>query len=87
MISIANKHGENIVGILEKKPHVNNSNYNERVILIAHGALGHKNAFFLKQLAESLPYSSFRFDFRGSGESSGDFHYANFEADVEIYIL
>ncbi|CAO3644320.1 unnamed protein product [Cunninghamella blakesleeana] len=82
-VSISNKRGENIVGVLEKKPQTNNPNLNKRLILIAHGALEHKNVPLLKQLAENLPYSNFRFDFRGYGESSGEFHYANFEADIE----
>lgn len=43
-VSITNKHSENIVGILEKKPQTNDPNLNKRLILIAHGALGNLNS-------------------------------------------
>lgn len=39
--------------------------------------LGHKNYLFQRLLAEKLPYSSFRLDFRGNGESGGQPGYAN----------
>lgn len=39
--------------------------------------LGHKDYLFHRVLAQELPYSSFRFDFRGNGESTGEPGYAN----------
>lgn len=38
---------------------------------------GHKDYLFHRLLAQELPYSSFRFDFRGNGESTGEPGYAN----------
>lgn len=38
---------------------------------------GHKNYLFQRLLGEKLPYSSFRFDFRGNGDSSGTAGYGN----------
>lgn len=39
--------------------------------------IGHKDYLFQRLLAEKLPYSSFRFDFRGNGESGGSPGYCN----------
>lgn len=44
--------------------------------------LGHKDYLFHRLLAQELPYSSFRFDFRGNGESTGEPGYANMEVRV-----
>lgn len=43
---------------------------------------GHKNYLFQPLLAEKLPYSSFRFDFRGNGDSEGEAGYANMAVGV-----
>ncbi|KAI8084984.1 ectomycorrhiza-regulated esterase, partial [Halteromyces radiatus] len=72
-----------IVGILEEKPERDLTRTKPRLILIAHGALGHKNYLYQRLLAEKLPYSSFRFDFRGNGDSSGEARYSNFAEDTE----
>lgn len=39
--------------------------------------LGHKDYLYHRLLAQELPYSTFRFDFRGNGESTGEPGYAN----------
>ncbi|KAG2209793.1 hypothetical protein INT47_001941 [Mucor saturninus] len=44
---------------------------------------GHKDYLYHRLLAEKLPYSSFRFDFRGNGESTGQPGYANILEDTE----
>ncbi|CAO3689494.1 unnamed protein product [Umbelopsis ramanniana] len=45
--------------------------------------MGHKNYLFQKLLAEKLPYESFRFDFRGNGDSDGTTRFGNINDDVE----
>ncbi|KAI8799978.1 Alpha/Beta hydrolase protein [Cladochytrium replicatum] len=40
------------------------------VVLILHGYLGHKDYLHQRLLAKCLPFPSFRFDFRGNGEST-----------------
>ncbi|KAI9266943.1 hypothetical protein BY458DRAFT_512293 [Sporodiniella umbellata] len=61
------KDQQKLVGILETK-----SEEDKRLVLIVHGEQGHKNALYQKTLAKQLPYSSFRFDFHGNGDSSGN---------------
>ncbi|KAL1928938.1 hypothetical protein VTP01DRAFT_1997 [Rhizomucor pusillus] len=83
-ISIRNDRGETIVGILENKKDILDAGRDRpRLVLIAHGVLGHKNYLFQRLLAEKLPYSSFRLDFRGNGESGGQPGYANMAEDAE----
>lgn len=82
-ISIKNEHDEIIVGILEKKDAIDAGRSQPRLVLITHGVLGHKDYLFHRVLAQELPYSSFRFDFRGNGESTGEPGYANMEEDTE----
>ncbi|CEI95297.1 hypothetical protein RMCBS344292_09487 [Rhizopus microsporus] len=82
-ISIQNDRGEIIVGILEKKEAIDLGRTRPRLVLITHGVLGHKDYLFHRLLAQELPYSSFRFDFRGNGESTGEPGYANMKEDVE----
>ncbi|KAG8983357.1 hypothetical protein FRB90_006093, partial [Tulasnella sp. 427] len=55
------------------------------VALIFHGAVGHKDYLFFRQLAERLPIDSCRFDFRGNHESNGTWHLGEkgFVNDVE----
>lgn len=57
----------------------------KRIILICHGVFGHKDYLFQPQLAQSLDFfgSSFRFDFRGNGDSSGELKYAKYQEDWE----
>ncbi|RCI04710.1 hypothetical protein CU098_004966 [Rhizopus stolonifer] len=82
-ISIQNEHGENIVGIFEKKEMVDRCRSRPRIVFITHGVLGHKDYLYHRLLAQELPYSTFRFDFRGNGESTGEPGYANVAEDVE----
>ncbi|CAO3686967.1 unnamed protein product [Rhizopus stolonifer] len=82
-ISIQNEHGENIVGIFEKKETIDRCRSRPRIIFITHGVLGHKDYLYHRLLAQELPYSTFRFDFRGNGESTGEPGYANVAEDVE----
>ncbi|KAI8391055.1 uncharacterized protein BYT42DRAFT_180669 [Radiomyces spectabilis] len=82
-ITIVNDRGESIVGILEKKPTIDIHRAQPRLILITHGVLGHKDYLFQRLMAQELPYSTFRFDFRGNGESGGEPGYANMTEDTE----
>jgi len=47
------------------------------------GNAGHKNYLFLPRLAQQLDaelgLASYRFDFRGNGDSDGNINYADFE--------
>ncbi|KAJ3124431.1 hypothetical protein HK100_011241 [Physocladia obscura] len=48
------------------------SGSNQPIVIICHGIKAHKNnPSLLSLLADNLPVSSLRFDFRGSGDSSG----------------
>ncbi|KAI8384055.1 hypothetical protein BD560DRAFT_293266, partial [Blakeslea trispora] len=71
-----------IVGILQEKP-VLNATQQPRLALIVHGVLGHKDYLFQRLLAQELPLSSFRFDLRGNGESTGSPGFANMLEDTE----
>ncbi|CAO3597786.1 unnamed protein product [Absidia cylindrospora] len=82
-LSIVNPQGETIVGILNTKLGVDTGRQQPRIILIGHGDLGHKDGLFFGLLAQGLPYSSFRFDFRGNGESDGKPGYANMKEDAD----
>ncbi|KAI9317669.1 hypothetical protein BX666DRAFT_1656955 [Dichotomocladium elegans] len=84
-IEIQNDKGETIVGLLEEKHAIDAGRERPRLVLIGHGAQGHKNYLFQKLLAQKLPYSSFRWDFRGNGDSSGRAGFANIAEDVEDY--
>lgn len=78
-LRILNEHNEAIVGILEKKPESDISREKPRLAIIAHGILGHKDYLFQRALAQKLPVSTFRLDFRGNGESEGQGGYANIQ--------
>ncbi|ORZ25518.1 hypothetical protein BCR42DRAFT_9580 [Absidia repens] len=82
-LNIVNNHGESIVGILETKSAIDAGRQQPRIILISHGVLGHKDYLFFRLLAEELPFSSFRFDFRGNGESDGKAGYAHMKEDAD----
>ncbi|KAF7728142.1 hypothetical protein EC973_006657 [Apophysomyces ossiformis] len=81
-ISIENRQGEKLVGILEEKSGGDRQG-KPQLAIICHGVLGHKDYLFHRLLAEKLPFSSFRFDFRGNGESEGEAGYANMAEDAE----
>ncbi|KAG1117205.1 hypothetical protein G6F42_013497 [Rhizopus arrhizus] len=82
-LSILNEKNEAIVGILEKKPEIDKDRPQPRVVLIVHGILGHKDYLFQRVLAQTLPITSFRFDFRGNGESGGSPGYCNILEDTD----
>ncbi|CEI89058.1 hypothetical protein RMCBS344292_03431 [Rhizopus microsporus] len=76
-VHITNGNGEQIVGILQE-------NFREkRLVLIVHGEQGHKNHLYQESLAKQLPYSSFRFDFCGNGDSDGQPGYDHIEKDAD----
>ncbi|CAI2172911.1 15257_t:CDS:10 [Funneliformis geosporum] len=82
-IYIKNDKGQTIIGILERKS-PNKSTKGTKVGIICHGAQAHKNFSFQPELAKKLPFDSYRFDFRGSGES--DFisiDYGNVKNEIE----
>lgn len=53
------------------------------IVLILHGVLAHKDQLYHRQLAQSLPIDSFRFDFRANDESFGDWGMGDFEKDLQ----
>ncbi|KFH70117.1 hypothetical protein MVEG_04920 [Podila verticillata NRRL 6337] len=67
-----------LAGILQSTNHAS-----RRLGIICHGVLGHKNYLFQPILANMLaPYmDTFRFDFRGNGESEGQMGYSNWDDD------
>ncbi|KAF9380859.1 hypothetical protein CPB97_008096 [Podila verticillata] len=67
-----------LAGILQSTNHAS-----RRLGIICHGILGHKNYLFQPTLANMLaPYmDTFRFDFRGNGESEGQMGYSNWDDD------
>lgn len=71
-----------LVGVLEQLEPDKPAN-GKRVALILHGTMGHKDYLFQKRLAIRLPLDSFRFDFRGSHESGGQWKYGGFAEDVQ----
>ncbi|CAG8675509.1 8642_t:CDS:10 [Ambispora leptoticha] len=87
-IRIKNTIGQVIVGILEQnetKPSASlvSSTRGARIGLICHGLFGHKNYCYQEQLAKSLPFDNFRFDFRGSGDSEGEALFESLQEDFD----
>ncbi|KAI8987640.1 protein-tyrosine phosphatase-like protein [Mycotypha africana] len=78
--SILNEQGEYIKGILVEKTPIAENN---RLVLLLHGEQGHKDALYQPVLAERLPFSSFRFDFHGCGDSEGKPDYGRIARDVD----
>lgn len=70
-----------LVGVLHRKPS-SSTNTPKRIALILHGLLAHKNQCYHRALAEALPIDSYRFDFRGNGDSKGDWIMGNLANDV-----
>ncbi|KAG9323001.1 hypothetical protein KVV02_007431 [Mortierella alpina] len=70
-----------LAGILQSTAH---GHSNRRLGIICHGILGHKNYLFQPALANMLAQymDTFRFDFRGNGESEGEMGYSNWDEDV-----
>ncbi|KAJ1021054.1 hypothetical protein NDA13_005682 [Ustilago tritici] len=74
--------GVDLVGILHRNPG-SNGTQPRRIALILHGLLAHKNQCYHKQLAQALPIDSCRFDFRGNGDSGGDWTMGDLGNDVQ----
>ncbi|KAK2465306.1 hypothetical protein APHAL10511_002660 [Amanita phalloides] len=71
-----------IVGILEQlKPDI--PSQGRGIALILHGTMGHKDYLYQRQLAERLPIDSFRFDFRGNNESTGQWKQGDIIGNVK----
>jgi len=79
-LTISGPQNDDIVGILEQKRP--NPEPGTKVIIMLHGHAylplthwkilryrGHKNYCYQRFLAEKAPFDSFRFDFRGNGDS------------------
>jgi hypothetical protein len=49
--------------------------------------IGHKNGLYQPLLAEKLPYSSFRFDLHGVGDSEGETSYGDLDVSVLLLLL
>lgn len=75
------QHGVDIVGILHHR-HSTQQRTSD-VALILHGLMAHKNQSYHRELAAALPMDSFRFDFRGNGETGGTWGMCNFAHDIE----
>lgn len=76
----------NLAGILQSTDHPS-----RRLAIICHGILGHKNYLFQPSIANTLaPHmDTFRFDFRGNGDSEGQMGYSNWDddkADIDAVI-
>ena len=84
-LTIPGPQNENIVGILQQKQR--NPSPGAKIIVMLHGhayeivkrdleltCRGHKNYCYQRYLAEQAPFDSFRFDFRGNGESDRSIH-------------
>ncbi|CBQ71640.1 conserved hypothetical protein [Sporisorium reilianum SRZ2] len=81
--------GVDIVGLLHRVDPSSNASSSasnsgqRRIALILHGLLAHKNQCYHRALASALPIDSFRFDFRGNGDTGGDWTMENLGNDVE----
>lgn len=83
-LSIPGPQNDDIVGILEQRQP--NPPSGTKIIVIMHGhayqlfkkklteVRGHKNYCYQRLLAEKAPFDSFRFDFRGNGDSGRSIH-------------
>ncbi|CAG8708861.1 15616_t:CDS:2, partial [Acaulospora morrowiae] len=72
---IKNREGQTIVDILEKIIETQET----KIGLICHGFSAHKDFMFNPKIAEELPFDSFRFDFRGYGESDEEISLTHYE--------
>jgi len=91
-LTTINSQGQRIVGILAERKYTNVTtgnaeNEKKRLIIICHGLFGHKNYLFQPLLVSRLVYSSFRFDFRGNGESDGTMTYGGIDNEIEDLAL
>ncbi|KAL1554960.1 hypothetical protein AAHA92_15456 [Salvia divinorum] len=78
-LSIPNKHGEKLVGILHDTA-------SPQLVLLCHGFRSSKNDEILVSIAAALEkegISAFRLDFSGNGESEGTFQFGNYSKEVD----
>eukprot|EP00250_Pteridium_aquilinum_P011281 c19963_g1_i1 orf=262-1098(+) len=78
-IGVPNERGEKLVGILDDTS-------SSHVIILCHGFRSSKEDAVLLNLSSTfltMGLSTFRFDFSGSGESEGDFHYGSYWRDAD----
>lgn len=71
-----------IVGVLHRVKDAWQERHKD-LALILHGLMAHKNQSYHRELAESLPMDSFRFDFRGNGDTNGTWGMCNTSQDIE----
>ena len=58
----------------------------EPISVLCHGVFAHKNFGFFPSLASNYPHSTLRFDFRGAGDSDGEFTLTNYEVKLSLQI-
>jgi hypothetical protein len=78
-ITLTNKHGEKLVGVLDDTG-------SRQLVVLCHGFQSSKESGTLVNLAAALVsegISAFRFDFSGNGESEGQFLYGGYWKEVE----
>lgn len=78
-ITVPNKHGERLVGILHETG-------SKEIIVLCHGFKSSKETNTLVNIADALGnegISSLRFDFAGNGESEGSFNYSSYWREVD----
>ncbi|XP_027333853.1 uncharacterized protein LOC113848501 isoform X1 [Abrus precatorius] len=78
-VTIPNKHGEKLVGLLHESG-------SREIVILCHGFRSSKEANALVNLSAALGnarISSFRFDFSGNGESDGSFQYGYYWREAE----
>ncbi|KAL0337280.1 UNVERIFIED_CONTAM: hypothetical protein Scaly_2003100 [Sesamum calycinum] len=78
-ITIQNKRGEKLVGILHETGSAN-------LVVLCHGFRSSKDDNIMVNLAAALEtegISVFRFDFSGNGESEGSFQFGNYISETE----
>ncbi|WOK97959.1 hypothetical protein Cni_G06667 [Canna indica] len=78
-VTILNKHGEKLVGILHDTG-------SKKLVILCHGFRSSKDEKMFVNLAAALTsqgISVFRFDFAGNGESEGVFQYGHYRREAE----
>lgn len=46
---------------------------------------GHKDGLYQTALAERLPFTTFRFDLSGNGESEGQFNFGDILVNIQLH--
>ena len=73
--------GVDIAGILHHRHSAQQKT--REIALILHGLMAHKNQSYHRELAAALPMDSFRFDFRGNGDTGGSWGMCNIAQDIQ----